>query len=196
VCRFLSVLNNSSWNISLVEQTLQLSYRHFHFASFRNYLPIHQRFLFKPLPLGGDHGHISTFRILCDILHLFSDFIGDPSGSNCLRSPRKGGRLKTLQDTLRHVVYDQSGRKSSNALFSHAHQNCYMYVRWPTLYSTIPPLFLLCCFYFLMELRYLEDLGFFGEYSGNLSSGPLLTTSRDRPPRAGGKVPVKTLNFM
>jgi len=61
-------------------------------------------------------------------------------------------------------------------------------VHWRILYNTTSPLFLICCFYLLKELPYMESLGFFGEYLGGLSSGLLLTTSRDRPRRAGGKV--------
>jgi hypothetical protein len=69
-------------------------------------------------------------------------------------------------------------------------------VHWPILYNAIPPLLLLCCFYLLKELPYTESLGFFGKYSGSLSSGLLLTTSRDRPRRTGGQVCISKRNFM
>jgi len=81
-------------------------------------------------------------------------------------------------------MYDRSG-KTLEALFSDGLYN----VHWQILYNTIPfSFYLLCCFYLLKELPYTESLGFLREYSGGLSSGPLLTTSRDRPRRTGGKV--------
>ena len=61
-------------------------------------------------------------------------------------------------------------------------------VHQPILSNTIPPLLLSCCFYLLKELPCMRSLGFVGEYSGSLSSGLLLTTSRDHPRRTGGKV--------
>ena len=67
---------------------------------------------------------------------------------------------------------------------------------WRMLYNATPPLLLICCFCLLKELPYMVSLGFFGEYSGGLSLGLLLTTSRDRPRRTGGKVWINKWNLM
>ena len=112
---------------------------------------------------------------------------------------RGGGRLQSTQHTPEAIIspiWDRSGR-TLNALFFHGSKTCYaINVHWPILYSTILPPLLSCCFFLLKELRCTESLGFFGEYLGSLSSGFLLTTSRDRFRRTGGKVRINKRSFM
>jgi hypothetical protein len=106
------------------------------------------------------------------------------------------GKSQSPQRTLEPVINPMYNRSTtSNALFSHASKTCYN-TFIGQFFTTPTPLLLSCCFCLQKELPYTESLGFFGEYSGSLSSGLLLTTSRDRPRRTGGKVRINKRNFM
>jgi hypothetical protein len=94
----------------------------------------------------------------------------------------EAGGLRNLQRTQEPVIIP-IGR----IICSWEQEQLYK-IHWPILYNTIPPLLLLCWFYLLKALSYMESLGFFGENLGNLLSGLLLTTFRDRPQRTGLKV--------
>ena len=90
--------------------------------------------------------------------------------------------LRSPQRTLKPVINPMSGRTLINECIIFSWEQELLYnLRWPILYNTIPPLLLLCCFYLLKALPYMVPLGFFGEYSGSLLSGLLLTTPWGRP---------------
>jgi len=152
--------------------------------------------LTKPPPLSRDHGHATfitlyvTFCILslaaissgCNGVSILYYQLIDDCGGGKVAKPTMYTRACHLNQP------DVRSDRTLNALFSHRSKTCYITFIAQFFTTPFPPLLLLCCFYLLKELLCTESLGFFGEYLGSSLSGLPLTTSRDRPRRAGGKV--------
>ena len=129
-----------------------------------------------------------------DVLHPFSDYLYDSPGSNAMQTlwsiwwpwKKEGYEPNNVHSSLSSTRCT-TGRVG---LWIPIILSCLLYNRyWTILQNTAIPLLLLLCYsYWLKELRYMGPPGFFGAYSGSLSLGLLLTTSRDLPRRTGGKV--------
>ena len=118
-------------------------------------------------------------------------------GPTAYQMTAQEGRLRSPQRTLKLVINLITNEKTGLESISFSRKQDFLYnARWQILDNTISLLLLLCCFYLLKELPYMQCPGFFGKCSSNLSSGFLLITSQDRLQRTGGKVWLNRRNFI